>query len=63
MGTTLTPTDLYRRRLALRMKQIELAIVLGVHEITVSRWERGEVPIPPFLHLALWAIEHNAPRL
>lgn len=57
----MTPTDLYQRRRALGMKQIELAVVLGVHEITVSRWERGEVPIPPFLHLALWAVEHNAP--
>lgn len=57
----MTPTQLYQRRLALGMKQIELAVVLGVHETTVSRWERGEVAIPPFLHYALWAVEHNAP--
>lgn len=58
----MTPTNLYQQRLALGLKQIELAARLGVHEITVSRWERGQVPIPPFLHLALWAIEHNAPQ-
>lgn len=55
------PIDLYQRRLVLGLKQAELSARLGMHEITVSKWERGVVPVPPWLHLALWAIEHNAP--
>jgi DNA-binding transcriptional regulator YiaG len=43
------------------MKQAGLAELLGVHVLTVSRWERGIVPVPRWLHLALWAVEHNAP--
>jgi DNA-binding transcriptional regulator YiaG len=57
----MTPTELYQRRLAIGVKQSGLAELLGVHVITVSKWERGVVPVPSWLHLALWAIEHNAP--
>jgi DNA-binding XRE family transcriptional regulator len=37
--------------------QVTLAQALNVHEMTVSRWERGFTDIPPFLHLALDALE------
>lgn len=57
----MTPLDLYQRRLALGVKQSGLADLLGVHVLTVSKWERSVVPVPRWLHLALWAIEHNAP--
>ncbi len=57
----MTPTELYQRRLAIGVKQSGLAELLGVHVITVSKWERGVVPVPRWLHLALWAIEHRAP--
>jgi DNA-binding transcriptional regulator YiaG len=29
-------------RLRLRLSQVEFAILLGVHPVTVSKWERGE---------------------
>lgn len=37
--------------------QARLAKVLGVASMTVTRWEMGIRSIPPFLHLALTAIE------
>jgi DNA-binding transcriptional regulator YiaG len=58
----MTPLELSQRRLALGLKQAELAWLLGMHAITVSKWERGVVPVPTWLHYALWAIEHNAPH-
>jgi transcriptional regulator with XRE-family HTH domain len=36
--------------------QNDLAKALGVITLTVSRWERGDREIPPFLHLALKAL-------
>ncbi len=57
----MTPSDLYQRRLAIGVKQSGLAYLLGVHVLTVSKWERGVVPVPRWMPLALWAIEHNAP--
>lgn len=37
--------------------QSQLATVLGVDVMTVSRWERGVREIPSFLHLALAYLE------
>ncbi len=34
-----------RLRMRLRLTQTELAAKLGVHPISVSKWERGVVPI------------------
>ncbi len=40
--------------------QARLAKVLGVVTLTVSRWEWGQrARIPPYLHLALWAVERK----
>ncbi len=39
--------------------QAALAGVLGVWPFTVSRWELGAREVPPFLHLALWAVERQ----
>ena len=39
------------------LSQIELAEMLGVNPITLSRWEREAQSAPPFLHLALEALE------
>ena len=59
----MTPADLQQYRAKLGLSQAELSARLGLHTITVSKWERGVVPVPKWLHLALWAIEHNAPML
>jgi len=53
--TTLAPAshdhpsaDLCRRgRAALGLTQTQLAAVLGVHALTVSKWERGALVLPP----------------
>lgn len=42
-----------RRRKRLRYTQPEVAALLGVHEITVSKWERGVHRIPEAVALAL----------
>jgi transcriptional regulator with XRE-family HTH domain len=39
--------------------QAQLAKVLGVDVMTVSRWERGVREIPSFLHLALAYLERE----
>ena len=35
----------------------ELADYLGVHWITVQRWEAGRIGVPPYLYLALREVE------
>jgi len=57
----MTPAELQQYRTKLGLSQVALSLLLGFHPITVSKWERGVVPVPTWLHLALWAIEHNAP--
>lgn len=42
----MTPTALKRIRKALGIDQVALAKRLGVHPITLSRWERGFSRIP-----------------
>lgn len=54
---SVTPKDLKQWREKHGYTQVTLARVLGVHEITVSRWERGFIGIPPFLRLALEKLE------
>lgn len=41
----MTPEDVQRLRKRLGLTQAELAALAGVHEMTVSRWERGTVTI------------------
>jgi DNA-binding XRE family transcriptional regulator len=45
----------WRRRCG--VSQAHLAKLLGVSHITVARWEWGTRRLPPFLHLALKALE------
>jgi transcriptional regulator with XRE-family HTH domain len=48
---------LKRRRRELRLTQVELAAVLHVDPMTVSRWERGLHPIPEAVALALRSLK------
>lgn len=54
----MTGEELRREREALGMTQAELGAALDVPGNTISRWERGTVPIlrPRMLRLALWAL-------
>jgi DNA-binding transcriptional regulator YiaG len=49
----MTPSDLKAWRKQNGYSQSQLAKVLGVATMTVSRWETGLREIPSFLHLAL----------
>jgi transcriptional regulator with XRE-family HTH domain len=53
----MTPEELRAWRNRNGYSQSQLAKVLGVITITVSRWERGEREIPSFLHLALKSLK------
>lgn len=55
----MTSEELRRRREALGLTQRALAERLGVREETVNRWERGRVPIPRTVDLALVTIEQQ----
>ena len=52
-------TKLRERRVALGLTQQGLADKLEVSRNTVARWERDEMAIPGFLHLALKSIESD----
>ena len=39
--------------------QGKLAEMLGVHRVTIAKWEAGDRGIPTFLPLALEALEHR----
>ena len=42
----MTNTELKQIRLSMGLKQSELAKLLHVHEMTISRWERGVAKVP-----------------
>ena len=54
---TMTQDELRKWRTGNGYSQAKLAKALGVASMTVTRWEMGIRSIPPFLHLALKAIE------
>ena len=41
------------------LTQGALADLLGVHRVTIAKWEAGDRGIPPFLPLALEALENR----
>jgi DNA-binding transcriptional regulator YiaG len=54
---SMSPDDLKKWREKTGYSQGRLARVLGVDVMTVSRWERGIMQVPPFLKWALAYIE------
>lgn len=57
----MTTDELRAWRTTLGLSQGQLAALLGVSPGSVANWEQGIHDIPPFLHLALWALEHCPP--
>lgn len=53
----MTASDLMTWREQQGWTQSGLARALGVNRGTVIRWESGESDLPPYLHLALKALE------
>lgn len=53
----MTPKSLKDWRERMNLSQVQLAKALGVHVITVARWETDARPIPKMLDLALEALE------
>lgn len=51
------PNELIKWRKKNSYSQSELARTLGVHVLTISRWERGIREIPEYLYRALRDIE------
>ena len=46
MGLNMTNTELKQIRLSMNLSQKELGKLLHVHEMTISRWERGVAKVP-----------------
>ena len=53
----MNPIELKSWRQKWELTQAGLAAALGVRNMAVARWEWGARRIPPFLHLALKALE------
>lgn len=52
----MTPADLQAWRAHNDISQDALAKALGVHPMTISKWERGTTKIPPLLQWALYGL-------
>lgn len=52
--------ELRQLRLQLGLSQQKLAKILGVHQPTVSRWERGMSPVPKSAALVLRMLQGHA---
>jgi transcriptional regulator with XRE-family HTH domain len=56
----MTPQDLKDWRHRNGFSQPQLGRMLGVHVQTIRGYEHGRSPVPSWMPLALWAIEHGA---
>jgi DNA-binding transcriptional regulator YiaG len=54
----MTPADIIAARERMGLTQARLADLLGVHTRTVCSWEQGRRHAPPFLRLAMFALEN-----
>jgi transcriptional regulator with XRE-family HTH domain len=57
----MTGAELREQRKSLNLTQEELGEILGITSNTIARWERDEMAVPPFLHLALKQIKPKRP--
>lgn len=55
----MTGLDIASMRERLGLTQTQLASILGVHYVTVSRWETGHYKVPPYHVAILQAIANN----
>ena len=55
----MTSLELKEARISLGFSQKKLAIVLGVHRLSVLRWEAGTHEIPRMLEFALKQLVHE----
>lgn len=56
------PDDILLARQRLDLTQAGLAVLLGINRVTLANWESGKHPAPPFLRLALAALEAGIGR-
>jgi len=56
-----TGKQLKRIRLAMELEQTELAKKLGVHSVTVSRWETSASPVPKAIALLVRLMAKEKP--
>ncbi len=55
----MTGKELKSWRYQWKVTQENLSRMLGVHRVTIAKWEAGDRGIPPFLHLAIEALENR----
>jgi len=55
----MTGQELKSWRQRWKVTQRKLAEMLGVHRVTIAKWEGESRGIPPFMPLALEALEHR----
>ena len=58
----MTAAEVRRVRVRLRLTQAQLAAKLGVHEMTVSRWERGTGQVPAPVARLIRFVAASAPK-
>lgn len=58
----MSPAEIVRLRDALRLTQAQFATLLGVHSLTVSKWERGLLAPSPYQVALMQSFERSRQR-